>query len=118
MNTSNELFIRSKAVSPGGVHSPVRGFRGVGGVPRFIQSAKGATITDVEGKTYVDYCMSWGPLIFGHQDEEIKEATHKALERGWSYGAAEPYSLELAELMATHLGAFGVEKVRFVNSGT
>ncbi len=100
-NTSESarLMERARRVSPGGVHSPVRGFRGVGGTPRFIREANGARITDVDGNTYVDYCMAWGPLLFGHQDPEIAEAVKGALSRGWSYGTAEPYSLELAELV-------------------
>ncbi len=113
---SEQMFERAKKVSPGGVHSPVRGFRGVGGTPRFIQSAKGAELLDVDGNRYLDFCMSWGPMLFGHQDEEIAEAVHGALGRGWSYGTAEPYSLELAELMTGALP--WVQKVRFVNSGT
>jgi glutamate-1-semialdehyde 2,1-aminomutase len=113
---SEALFERAKKVAPGGVHSPVRAFKGVGGTPRFIRSAKGVTLTDVDGNQYTDYCMSWGPLIFGHQDPEILEAVQSALARGWSYGAAEPYSLELAELITSSIP--GVEKVRFVNSGT
>lgn len=113
---SEALFERAKRVAPGGVHSPVRGFRGVGGIPRFIRSAKGAELEDVDGIRYIDFCMSWGPLIFGHQDEEIAHAVREALGRGWSYGAAEPYSLELAELLTDALP--WVEKIRFVNSGT
>ena len=113
---SEALFERSKRVSPGGVHSPVRGFRGVGGTPRFIESAQGAELTDVDGNRYTDFCMSWGPLLFGHQDPEIAEAVRGALSRGWSYGTAEPYSLELAELITTHIP--WVQKIRFVNSGT
>ena len=113
---SAALFARAKKVSPGGVHSPVRGFRGVGGVPRFIQSGRGTRITDVDGNTYTDYCMSWGPLIFGHGDPEILAAVHESLDRGWSYGTAEPYSLELAELITGSLP--WVQKIRFVNSGT
>jgi glutamate-1-semialdehyde 2,1-aminomutase len=118
MKTSESeiLFERAKRVSPGGVHSPVRAFKGVGGVPRFIRSASGSHLIDVDGHRYIDYCMSWGPLIFGHQDPEIREAVQSALSRGWSYGAAEPYSLELAELI-THALPW-VEKIRFVNSGT
>lgn len=116
MTESEILFERAKKVSPGGVHSPVRGFRGVGGTPRFIKSAKGAELVDVDGNRYVDFCMSWGPLIFGHQDPDVKEAVEAALGRGWSYGTAEPYSLELAELIT---GAIPwVQKIRFVNSGT
>src|SRR3954463_4767729 len=71
---SEKLFDRAKRVSPGGVHSPVRGFRGVGGTPRFVKSAQGAELVDVDANHYVDFCMSWGPLIFGHQDPEISEA--------------------------------------------
>ena len=85
---SEKLFARSKTVVPGGVHSPVRAFRGVGGTPRFMTTAAGAEIEDVDQNKYVDYCMSWGPLIFGHQDPEIREAIHAALRRGWTYGTA------------------------------
>lgn len=113
---SESLFERAKKVSPGGVHSPVRGFRGVGGVPRFIERANGAEIFDVDGKSYIDFCMAWGPMIFGHRDPEIQEAVEGALARGWSYGTAEPYSLELAEFITSELP--WVQKIRFVNSGT
>jgi glutamate-1-semialdehyde 2,1-aminomutase len=113
---SAELFERAKRVSPGGVHSPVRGFRGVGGTPRFIEAAQGAELLDVDGNRYVDFCMSWGPLLFGHQDPEVAEAVRGALTRGWTYGTAEPYSLELAELITSHIP--WAQKVRFVNSGT
>ncbi|MBI2605538.1 MAG: glutamate-1-semialdehyde 2,1-aminomutase [Deltaproteobacteria bacterium] len=113
---SETLFDRARRVSPGGVHSPVRAFRGVGGVPRFIRSAKGAELEDVDGNRYVDFCMSWGPLLFGHQDEDVAAAVHAAIGRGWSYGTAEPYSLELAELITREIP--WVEKIRFVNSGT
>ena len=113
---SEGLFERAKKVTPGGVHSPVRAFRGVGGTPRFIQEAKGVILKDVDGVSYIDFCLSWGPLILGHQDEEVREAALQAMDRGWSYGAAEPYSLELAELITTQLP--WAEKIRFVNSGT
>jgi glutamate-1-semialdehyde 2,1-aminomutase len=113
---SEELFERSRKVVPGGVHSPVRAFRGVGGTPRFMESARGAELVDVDGNRYVDFCMSWGPLIFGHQDPEVAEAVHGALSRGWSYGTTEPYSLELAEFITGNVP--WVQKVRFVNSGT
>ncbi len=113
---SESLFEKSKQMTPGGVHSPVRAFRGVGGTPRFIQSATGVELEDVDGNRYLDYCMSWGPLIFGHQNPEIFEAVQKALKRGWSYGTAEPYSLELAEIITGALP--WVQKIRFVNSGT
>ena len=113
---SEKLFERAKKVAPGGVHSPVRGFRGVGGVPRFIESAKGARMTDVDGNEYIDFCKSWGPLLFGHQDPEIGEAIKSALSKGWSYGAAERYSLEFAEDLIKAIPL--VDRVRFVSSGT
>ena len=113
---SSILFERSKKIVPGGVHSPVRAFRGVGGVPRFIESAQGAYLHDVDGNRYLDYCMSWGPMLLGHQDPDVKESVQSALHRGWSFGTAEPYSLELAELMTQTIP--WVQKVRFVNSGT
>lgn len=113
---SESLFEHAKQLSPGGVHSPVRGFRGVGGVPRFIERAEGAELFDVDGNRYIDFCMAWGPMLFGHRDPEIEEAVRAALSRGWSYGTAEPYSLELAELICGELP--WVQKVRFVNSGT
>ena len=118
MNTtkSSELFERAKKVAPGGVHSPVRGFRGVGGTPVFIESAKGSRMTDVDGNQYIDFCMSWGPLLFGHQDPEIGEAIKTALTKGWSYGAAERYSLEFAEDLTKAIPL--LEQVRFVSSGT
>jgi glutamate-1-semialdehyde 2,1-aminomutase len=113
---SEALFERAKKVSPGGVHSPVRAFKGVGGVPRFIERAQGAELFDVDGNRYVDFCMAWGPLLFGHRDPEIQEAVEQALSRGWSYGTTEPYSLELAEFITREIP--WVQKVRFVNSGT
>ncbi len=116
ISKSEALFERAKKVAPGGVHSPVRGFRGVGGTPRFIQEAKGAFLKDVDGNEYLDFCMSWGPLLFGHQDEEIADAVRSALGRGWSFGTAEPYSLDLAEFITKEIP--WVEKIRFVNSGT
>ncbi|MEO5969623.1 MAG: aminotransferase class III-fold pyridoxal phosphate-dependent enzyme, partial [Bdellovibrionia bacterium] len=90
---SEMLFEKSKVIVPGGVHSPVRAFRGVGGTPRFMRSASGVELEDVDGNRYIDFCMSWGPLIFGHQDPEILDAVRESLSRGWSYGTAEPYSL-------------------------
>jgi glutamate-1-semialdehyde 2,1-aminomutase len=113
---SFELFERAKKYTPSGVHSPVRAFKGVGGVPVFIEKAQGSKLFDVDGNEYIDFCMSWGPLIFGHQDSDVKEEVIKALNRGWSFGAAEKYSLELAELMVNNIQ--GLESVRFVNSGT
>lgn len=116
LKESERLFKRSKELSPGGVHSPVRGFRGVGGTPVFVKSAKGAHLFDVDDNKYIDFCMSWGPMIFGHQDPEVYEAVLSALSRGWSYGTAEAGSLELAEMITAKIPA--AEKIRFVNSGT
>ena len=113
---SEKWFTRAKEVTPGGVDSPVRAFKGVGGTPRFIASAEGAYLTDVDGHKLTDYCMSWGPLMFGHRDREIESAISDALTRGWTYGTASPYSVELAELITGALP--WVEKIRFVNSGT
>lgn len=117
-NTSSEsLYERALKVAPGGVHSPVRGFQNVGGTPVFFKSAKGAQLTSVEGKNYIDFCQSFGPLILGHQDEDVKQAVHKMVDTLWTSGTCEPYSLELAELIQ-ELAGFAVEKLRFVSSGT
>ncbi len=113
---SQALFERAKLTAPGGVHSPVRGFRGVGGAPVFVESAQGAWLRDVDGNSYLDFCMSWGPLLFGHQDPEIKSAIEGALSRGWSYGTAERYSLEFAEDLIRAIPH--LQMVRFVSSGT
>jgi len=113
---SESLWARALATFPGGVNSPVRAFRGVGGTPRFIGEAEGSTLTDVDGRRYTDYCMAFGPLIFGHRDPDVRRAVLAAIDRGWSFGAAEAGSLELAELIRAHLP--WVEKLRFVTSGT
>jgi glutamate-1-semialdehyde 2,1-aminomutase len=113
---SDALFARALRVSPGGVHSPVRAFRGVGGTPRFMRAAHGACITDVEGREYLDFCMAFGPLILGHGNTAVRAAAEAALADGWSFGTAEPYSLELAEFITQRIP--WVESIRFVNSGT
>ncbi len=113
---SEELFEKSKKYVPGGVHSPVRSFKGLHTTPRFINRAEGAMTWDEDGKNYVDFCMSFGPLIHGHKDPDVKRAIEGALDRGWSYGACEKYSLELAEYMVDRL-CF-IDQVRFMNSGT
>src|ERR687894_1408860 len=115
-NRSAEMFARAVELIPGGVNSPVRAFRGVGGAPRFIQSARGATMTDVEGRTYVDYVGSWGPMILGHADPEVIDALHAALGRGTSYGAPTELEIEMAEEIIDAVPS--VEMVRMVNSGT
>jgi glutamate-1-semialdehyde 2,1-aminomutase len=113
---SEELFARAVELMPGGVNSPVRAFRGVGGTPRFIASASGATMTDVDGRTYVDYVGSWGPMILGHADAEVIEAIREALSRGTSYGAPTALEVEMAEEIVDAVPS--VEMVRMVNSGT
>ena len=113
---SQNLFDRSLKVSPGGVHSPVRAFKSVGGTPIFFKSAQGGTLTSVEGKTYIDFCQSFGPLILGHRDPEVAEVVRETVDLAWSFGACEPYSLELAEWMTSRLP--WLERVRFVSSGT
>lgn len=113
---SQDLFNRSLKVSPGGVHSPVRAFKSVGGTPIFFKSAQGGQLTSVEGKVYTDFCQSFGPLILGHRDPEVAEVVKETIELAWSFGACEPYSLELAEWITSRLP--WVERVRFVSSGT
>lgn len=113
---NKELFEKSLKYVPGGVHSPVRSFKGLHTTPRFINRGKGAMIWDEEGKDFIDFCMSFGPLIHGHQDPEIKEAIIKALDNGWTFGACEKYSLELAEFIVNKISF--IEQIRFVNSGT
>ncbi|MFI5177317.1 MAG: glutamate-1-semialdehyde 2,1-aminomutase [Vicinamibacterales bacterium] len=114
--TSAELRARALEVTPGGVHSPVRAFRGVGGDPVFFRQGRGARLIDVEGRSYIDFCQSFGPLILGHADPDVAAAVHAAVDDGWSFGACEPYSLELAEWIASRLP--WVERIRFVSSGT
>lgn len=114
--TSEELFEKAKKLAPGGVHSPVRSFKGLDRAPIFFTQAQGAFLTSVEGKKYIDYCQSFGPLILGHLDPEIKEEVHRMIDTAWSFGACETYSLELAEFITTNIPF--VEKLRFVSSGT
>ena len=116
MENSESLFARALKVAPGGVHSPVRAFKSVGGTPLFFQKAEGARLQSVEGKWYIDFCQSFGPLLLGHRDPEVAGAVHEMIDTAWSFGACEPYSLELAEWMTARLP--WVEKLRFVSSGT
>src|SRR5258705_10096671 len=113
---SEELFSKALELMPGGVNSPVRAFRGVGGTPRFIQSASGATMTDVDGRTYIDYVGSWGPMILGHADAEIVAALSEAAARGTSFGAPNELEVQLAEEIVDAVPS--IEMVRMVNSGT
>ncbi|HSL54889.1 MAG TPA: aminotransferase class III-fold pyridoxal phosphate-dependent enzyme, partial [Pyrinomonadaceae bacterium] len=96
MTKSDELFATAQNLIPGGVNSPVRAFRGVGGTPRFIRSARGATITDVDGNTYIDYVGSWGPMILGHADEEVVAAVQEVAAGGTSFGAPTEFEVQLA----------------------
>ena len=114
--TDTELFERARRTAPGGVHSPVRAFHHVGGVPVFIKEASGAHLTDVAGRRYIDFCLSFGPLILGHRDPAVAAVAHQAIDQGWSYGACDPYSLELAEWIIARVP--WVERLRFVSSGT
>jgi glutamate-1-semialdehyde 2,1-aminomutase len=116
MQDSKEMFEESHKYVPGGVHSPVRSFGGVVSTPRFIKSGMGAYVVDVDGKNYIDFCMSFGPLILGHRDPDVEQELKSGLERGWSFGACEPYSLELAKYIVDKISH--IDKIRFVNSGT
>ncbi len=113
---SKALFSRATRRMPGGVNSPVRAFRGVGGEPVFFKSGAGAWLTDVDGNRYVDYVGSWGPLIFGHADPKVLEALSRAAVNGTSFGAPHEGEVELAELICSLVPS--VEKVRLVSSGT
>jgi glutamate-1-semialdehyde 2,1-aminomutase len=116
MSASDALFQRALQTAPGGVHSPVRSFRGVGGTPVFMASASGSTIVDVDGRPYTDFCLSFGPLILGHRDPVVADAVREAVDAGWTYGTCEPYSLALAEWIIACIP--WVERLRFVSSGT
>src|ERR1044072_8314916 len=116
MTQSERLFATAQNLIPGGVNSPVRAFRGVGGTPRFIRSARGATITDVDGNTYIDYVGSWGPMILGHADEEIVAAVQEVAAGGTSFGAPTELEVELAQEVIDAVPS--IEMVRMVSSGT
>ena len=113
---SAELFEQAQALLPGGVDSPVRAFGAVGGTPRFIASASGSRVTDVDGNSYIDYVGSWGPLIAGHANPSVVDAVQRAAALGTSYGAPTSGENELASLIVDRFPS--VEKVRFVSSGT
>jgi glutamate-1-semialdehyde 2,1-aminomutase len=113
---STELFQRAQRVIPGGVNSPVRAFRGVGGTPLFIARAQGSSIWDVDGNRYIDYVGSWGPLILGHADPAVVEAAKNAIDRGSSYGAPTEGEVKLAELVSKRMPS--IEQLRLVSSGT
>lgn len=116
MNTSKELFSAAQKVLPGGVNSPVRAFRAVGITPRFIARADGAHIYDVDGRDYIDYVCSWGPMILGHNHPVIRQAVEQAVKDGLSFGAPTAREVEMAQLMTELVP--NIEMVRMVSSGT
>jgi glutamate-1-semialdehyde 2,1-aminomutase len=113
---SNELFERSQQLIPGGVNSPVRAFRAVGGTPVFFREGRGSRVTDEDGREYIDYVGSWGPLILGHAHPEVIEAVVSAARSGLSFGAPTARELEMAEVLTRSLPS--MEQVRLVSSGT
>src|SRR5688572_3891917 len=113
---SQELFERAQRSIPGGVNSPVRAFRGVGGTPVFMASARGAFLTDADGRELLDYVGSWGPMILGHAHPEVVGALGEALGRGTSYGAPTELEVELAEAICARVPS--IELVRLTSSGT
>jgi glutamate-1-semialdehyde 2,1-aminomutase len=113
---SSQLFERAKKVAPGGVHSPIRSLQSLGRDPVFFKKAEGPYMWSVEGQKYIDYCQSWGPLVLGHRDPDVEAQVHEMIATAWSFGACEPYSLELGEWITGQLPF--VEKLRFVSSGT
>jgi glutamate-1-semialdehyde 2,1-aminomutase len=113
---SEELFARGQSLIPGGVNSPVRAFRGVGGTPRFIARGEGSRLFDVDGNAYIDYICSWGPLILGHRPKPVIDALREVLEIGTSFGAPTERELDLAEAIRDAMPS--MEMLRLVNSGT
>ncbi len=116
MPTNESLFARAQQVIPGGVNSPVRAFRAVGGTPRFIARAEGSSMWDAEGRRYIDYIGSWGPMILGHGHPQVLEAVREASLQGLSFGAPTERELELAEAIIARVPS--IEQVRLVSSGT
>jgi glutamate-1-semialdehyde 2,1-aminomutase len=116
MNKSEALFARAQRVIPGGVNSPVRAFKGVGGSPLFFARGEGALLFDADGRRYIDYVCSWGPLILGHAHPRVLEALQQQMQHGLSYGAPTALEVEMAELLCSLMPS--LEMVRMVNSGT
>ena len=116
ISKSQQLFAEAQRLLPGGVDSPVRAFRAVGGQPLFIERGEGAYLYDVDGNRFIDYVLSWGPLILGHAQPRVVKAISEAAARGTSYGAPSPLELELAKLVMHFMP--NIEMIRFVNSGT
>ncbi len=113
---SSDLFARAQSLIPGGVNSPVRAFRSVGGAPFFTRSAQGATLTTADGRELIDFVCTWGPAIHGHNHPRIREAITDALSRGTSFGTSNPYEVEMAELIVSFFPS--IQKVRMTSSGT
>ena len=116
MSVSSQLFARALQLMPGGVNSPVRAFRSVGGTPFFVKAARGATLVTADDRELIDFVCTWGPAIHGHNHPRIKAAIAAALENGTSFGAPNPYEVEMAELIVKFFPS--IEKVRMCNSGT
>ena len=116
MSPSEQLFARALRLIPGGVNSPVRAFRSVGGAPFFVKSAQGATLTTSDGRTLIDFVCTWGPAIHGHNHPKIKAAIAAALENGTSFGTPNPYEVQMAELIVMFVPS--IKKVRMTSSGT
>jgi len=116
MSGSDALFEAAKQRIPGGVNSPVRAFKAVGGTPVFIDRAEGPYLFDVDGKRYIDYVLSWGPMLLGHAHPDVLNAVRKQLDKGLSFGAPTALETELAEMLCSLVP--GMEQVRMVNSGT
>ncbi|MDX1295168.1 MAG: glutamate-1-semialdehyde 2,1-aminomutase [Sulfurimonadaceae bacterium] len=116
IDASLKAFDEAQTLIPGGVNSPVRAFKSVGGTPLFIEEGEGAYLKDIDGNKYVDYVQSWGPLIFGHRDESIENAVIEAVKHGLSFGAPTLAETELAQLVTSIFDS--IDKVRFVSSGT
>jgi glutamate-1-semialdehyde 2,1-aminomutase len=114
--TSQELFQTAQKLIPGGVNSPVRAFRAVGGTPFYVQKASGCKLVDADERTYIDYVLTWGPAILGHAPSEVVQAVSEAARNGLSYGT--PHALEVQMAQTLHSWVPGLEKVRMVNSGT
>lgn len=116
MTSNNSLYTRAQSVIPGGVNSPVRAFNGVGGTPIFIDKADGAFLYSIENKAYIDYVLSWGPMILGHNHSSVREAVIQAVQNGLSYGAPTEIEITMAETLCKILPS--MDQVRMVNSGT
>ncbi len=116
MSRSDELFERAVKVIPGGVNSPVRAYGSVGMTPRFIEGASGPYVVDADSKKYIDYISSWGPMILGHNNQEVLNAVIRKAESGLSFGAATEIEVEMAEFICENIPS--IEMIRMVNSGT